>query len=272
MRARTTCTAVLSASLTIATGCPGGGTQNGGDSPTDTAFTDARRNAVVAVVQQVVATATALGTLAPLADPRLSAGGSFGTFGSCPLVTYQQSTGAALSVQLDYGEGCTSAITGSGTVRGQVSVNPYVGDSSWIFFSSLVVNEEPVTGSLDATVTFNDDGSVTIDGSANMNIAQVRDISGPMVLTLYPDGRLLLSGQDVRFDDADSTFFVTFDALEINPFEYDNFVPAAGTVTFGDNVFVPISVMFADRSAREGFVRVIVNVGSPVTFEVPGIL
>jgi len=246
-------------------GCPRSSSTNGTNG-TNYEFTTARQEAVTLVVEQVVAACEAFASMAALGDARLDLSVALGNFGTCPVVTYA-SSGTAAVVQLDFGQGCSAAASGTATIAGQVNINSTIGGAYRITFSGLTIDGNAVTGTLD---TLPDSGQTNLSdwtGRGNVATASVGEVNGTVTFQVTDVGEIVLGGTDVRLGDGTTSYLVTLATVTSDPPDRDNSIPESGSVSFLDTALVRITVSFSERSTREGVVRVTVGDGSAVNFQ-----
>ncbi len=264
-------------SLTFATlGCRGRQGDGGGDGNGTTELTAEQQAAVDAVVEQLEATAKAVGGLVD-SFSGLDADGDV-TAGECPVVTASFGEGVT-NVTVDFGEtGCTSDYYDNDTVSGSVALTlDRIARTVGVVFNNLSVDGATTSGTADFTLTRDGDRR-TLAGTIDIATSGVGSVVGTLSV------RIDVSALTIAVDEADLTVFdestgdtysVDVDGIVIDPLGNGNFIPESGTVTFeipndgpGPET-ITIVIEFDANSPVDGTVAVTVGEAEPVEYELP---
>lgn len=250
-------------------GTGGGSNNNGNNGPSN--MNDEEQAAVdtsTEVFQQVAKT---IGSATLSADPRNYQGSTL-PFGDCPQVSSTLSE-AIRTVDLDYGDGCQSALLGQATVSGNVTFTINATNRSvTIELNEITVNDLGIDGSIVGTAeSFPTQGRVTIAGDLDL-IFDIGAAMGEVTFTLNAGTGEILVSETTRIilaDEDSPVYTVTAADIVIRPENNPHLIPQSGTLTIelpeDDEAATIITITFDDESPTTGVVTV--QIGNAAAFE-----
>lgn len=273
----------IAASMLLASGCRnrggignGNGNGNGNDNGSSGELTVEQEAAVNAVVEQLEATAKAVGGVVE-SFTGIDADGD-GTFGDCPEVTAEFADGIT-EVEVNFGEGagCESDYYNN-IASGSVALTlDTVARDLEIVFNELTVDGVTTSGSASTSLTRDGQNNRTVAGSIDLTTSGVGTVQGELSIGINLAARTISVDQaDLTVTDDDgNSYAVDVDGIFIDPIGNGNFIPQSGTITFeipneeaGPDT-VTVVIEFDAQSPETGVVAVTVGSADPVDYELP---
>jgi len=253
--------------------CRNGG--GGGTTPVD--LTAEQQAAVDAVVTQVEAAAKAIaGVVDGFAGLDVTGDG---TYGACPIVTTSRD-GTVTSVTLEYPEGCENSYYGATAASGTVALEyDLLSQALSVRFDNFSVDGHGVNGSFTLQLTRGGDGGRVLTGDIDLATADVGSAQGSATIqfNLLADTLTIASAELTLTDAGGTPYAVSVDGVLMRPIANGNFVPEAGTVTFGipntgpGPATITLVVTYLETTPADGIVEVTIGSAAPVEYELPGV-
>jgi hypothetical protein len=266
---------IVSLCLSLSGCTPTGNNAGGGTEQ----LTQARKDAVALVSEQLSTAAAALGTCSSLTDSQLDLNtiAQTGVFGTCPEISFNASAASA-SIIFDFGDaGCSGPATGNQTVSGSLGLTITRGARQAVIESEqLTIAGKTVSGRLDVVLS-SDSGSVTLTGAGTIATAGVGSVSGDFTLVIGADGTLTLDTANLNVTDGTQSLAAELEGLVSDPVGNGNFIPESGTATFDipnegpGPATVTIVVTFTADTPVNGTVNVKIGDAAESEYQIPGL-
>jgi len=194
-------------------------------------LTEAQKTAIEDISARVVSITHTLSAALPAVD-RVETN-QFGDNSICPIVelSLQES---ALTLALNYGEGCTTAIQGHAFISGLLAISgDAVARSLNLVYDDLTINDRSVDGEIDLTFAPSPDGTLVV-ADIDVNASDHGTVTGNASMQVnFTTGQLTMTEGELSFLNLENEVSTAVAAgLFYDPIAYGNLIPAAGTITF----------------------------------------
>lgn len=258
-------------------GCGGNG---GGGTAAPTELTEAQRAQTGEAVDLLMALAEAAASFAPVAELDLSSfDADSGTVGTCPRIAGDRG-GGVLTLDVDYGTGCSSPNAGNEVRVGSVQlILDLLARSAVASFVDLQLGDEAVTGTLGGQLNGSPLDPDSIGATANLTFADRGTIAGTATVGFGVNGAVLLpAGNLALTEPGGATYAVTLANVVIDPAGNGNFVPESGTATIAipneglGPATINVGLTFTAQTPLTGTVLLSVNGSPAIPATIPGLV